>query len=107
MVTLTQTAADHIAAMLAKHGHGLGLRLKTKKSGCTGFAYEVDYANEIGADDIVFDSRGIKVVLDRKVLGMLDGTEIDFQRTNLLNEGFEFHNPNIKEMCGCGESFNV
>lgn len=107
MVTLTKTAADHVGAMLKKRGRGIGLRLGTKKSGCTGFAYVVDYADEIGDDDIAFDNNGIKVVLDHNELEKLDGTEIDFQRTNLLNQGFEFHNPNVRETCGCGESFDV
>lgn len=107
MVTLTESAAAHVADMLAKRGHGIGLRLGTRKSGCTGFAYEVDYADAIGDDDVVFDSQGVKVVLERSELEKLDGTEIDFQRNNLLNQGFEFHNPNIKDMCGCGESFSV
>ena len=107
MVTLTESAAAHVAAMLAKRGRGQGLRLGTKKSGCTGFAYVVDYADTVGDDDLVFESHGVKVVLQRDDLERLDGTEIDFQRTNLLNQGFEFHNPNIKDMCGCGESFSV
>ncbi|MCW9079556.1 MAG: iron-sulfur cluster assembly accessory protein, partial [Gammaproteobacteria bacterium] len=78
-----------------------------KKSGCTGFAYLVDYADEIGPDDHIYESYGVKVVADDKALPQLDGMVIDFVKTNLLNEGFEFRNPNIKEMCGCGESFSV
>jgi iron-sulfur cluster assembly protein len=106
-VTLTKSAATHVASMLQKRGHGLGLRLGTKKSGCTGFAYIVDYADDIGTNDAVFDSEGVKVVVDQSHLAQVEGTEIDFQRTNLLNQGFEFRNPNVKDMCGCGESFSV
>jgi iron-sulfur cluster assembly protein len=106
-INLTENAARHVANEIAKRGHGEGLRIGTKKSGCTGFAYVVDYADEIGADDHVYESHGVRVVVDGKSLAQLDGMEIDFVKTNLLNEGFEFRNPNIKDMCGCGESFSV
>jgi iron-sulfur cluster assembly protein len=106
-INLTENAARHVANEIAKRGRGEGLRVATKKSGCTGFAYVVDYADEIGADDHVYESHGVRVVVDDKSLAQLDGMEIDFVKTNLLNEGFEFRNPNIKDMCGCGESFSV
>ena len=106
-VTLTPTAAEHIEKMLAKRGRGLGLRISTKKSGCTGFAYLVDYADEIGADDSVFETHGVKVVVDKDSLPRIEGMEVDFTKDNLLNQGFEFRNPNVKDTCGCGESFSV
>jgi iron-sulfur cluster assembly protein len=106
-INLTENAARHVANEIAKRGRGEGLRVATKKSGCTGFAYVVDYADEIGSDDHVYESHGVRVVVDDKSLSQLDGMEIDFVKTNLLNEGFEFRNPNIKDMCGCGESFSV
>lgn len=106
-VSLTPAAAEHVAKMLAQRGKGQGLRLGTKKSGCTGFAYVVDYADEITEDDQVFENDGVKVIVDNRSLPMLDGTEIDFGKTNLLNSGFEFRNPNIKDQCGCGESFST
>ena len=106
-IELTQAAARHVAQEIAKRGSGAGLRVGTKKSGCTGFAYVVDYADEIAANDHVYESFGVKVVVDAEALPQLDGLVIDFVRTNLLNEGFEFRNPNIKDMCGCGESFSV
>jgi len=106
-VTLTDTAANHVANMLSKRGHGLGLRIGTKKSGCTGFAYVVDYADEVNDDDRVFESHGVKVVVDDASLERIDGMEVDFVKSSLLNEGFEFRNPNIKDQCGCGESFSV
>lgn len=106
-IQLTEAAARHVAGQLAKRGKGEGLRIGTKKSGCTGFAYVVDYADTVEAGDQVFESHGVKVVVDEKSLSNLDGLVVDFVRTNLLNEGFEFRNPNIKEMCGCGESFSV
>lgn len=106
-ISLTEAAARHVAHMLEKRGKGVGLRLGTRKSGCTGFAYVVDYADDIGAGDRVFDSDGVKVVVDALSLPHLDGTQIDFRKTNLLNSGFEFHNPNVKDQCGCGESFST
>lgn len=106
-VTLTEAAARHVARELEKRGKGEGLRIATKKSGCTGFAYVVDYADEIGGDDHVYESHGVRVVVDGESLTQLEGMEVDFVKTNLLNEGFEFRNPNIKDMCGCGESFSV
>ncbi len=106
-IELTPAAAQRVETMLEKRGHGLGLRLGTRKSGCTGYAYVVDYADEIRSDDKVFESHGIKVVVDPASLPALEGMEIDYVRTNALNEGFEFRNPNVKESCGCGESFSV
>ena len=106
-IELTESAARHVQKMLESKPGSIGLRLGTKKSGCTGFAYEVDYAEVVHEADEVFESHGVKVVVDRESLPMLDGMTIDFGKTNILNEGFDFINPNIKEMCGCGESFSV
>jgi iron-sulfur cluster assembly protein len=106
-ITLTEAAARHVAGMIEKRGQGVGLRVGTKKSGCSGFAYDVDYADEIGGQDAVFESHGIKVVVDSMSLERINGMEIDFVRSNLLNQGFEFRNPNVKGSCGCGESFSV
>jgi iron-sulfur cluster assembly protein len=106
-VTLTEAAAQHVAGMLSKRGHGLGLRVGTRKSGCTGFAYDIDYADELASTDQVFESFGVKVVVDADSLDRIDGMEIDFVRSSLLNQGFEFRNPKVKDTCGCGESFSV
>ncbi|HHH47207.1 MAG TPA: iron-sulfur cluster assembly accessory protein [Thiotrichales bacterium] len=106
-VELTESAARHVNQMLAKRGQGIGLRLGTKKAGCSGFAYVVDYADAIGENDEVFESHGVKVVVDRDSLPLVDGTVIDFVRNSILNQGFEFRNPNVKNTCGCGESFSV
>jgi len=106
-IALTESAAKHIETMLQKRGSGIGLRLGTRKSGCTGFAYVVDYADDVSDDDVVFESHGVKVVVDKQSLSNIDGTEVDYMKTNAINEGFEFRNPNIKDMCGCGESFSV
>ena len=106
-IQLTANAAQHVKKMLAQQPDAIGLRLGTKKSGCTGFAYVVDYAKDIGEQDQVFETEGVKVVVDNDSLPMLDGLRVDFVTTNLLNQGFEFHNPNVKNQCGCGESFSV
>lgn len=106
-VTLTDAAASHVNKMLQQRGHGVGLRIGTKKSGCTGFAYVVDYADDCGDSDHIFESHGVKVVVDEASLPRLEGMEVDFVKSSLLNEGFEFRNPNIKDECGCGESFSV
>ena len=105
-VTLSEAAARHINKFLAKRGKGIGIRLGVKTSGCSGMAYKLEYADAAEADDIVFESLGLKVLVDPKSLPYLDGTELDFAREG-LNEGFKFNNPNVKDACGCGESFNV
>ncbi|MBD3670494.1 MAG: iron-sulfur cluster assembly accessory protein [Gammaproteobacteria bacterium] len=106
-VQLTDKAANHVNAMLAKRGHGVGLRVGTRKSGCTGFAYEVDYADEIKDKDQVFESHGVKVIVDEDSLPIIDGMTVDYVKASILHEGFEFNNPRVKDMCGCGESFSV
>ena len=105
-IQLTDNAARHVQTMLQKQP-GLGLRLGARKSGCTGFAYVVEYADAIHEDDRVFESHGVKLVVDKESLSMLDGMTVDFVQQNVLNQGFEFINPNVKNMCGCGESFSV
>lgn len=105
-VSLTAAAAERVRSFLDKRGSGVGLRLGVKKTGCSGFAYVVNYADEVGPDDVVFEERGVKVIVDAGSLRYVDGTEIDFVRQG-LNEAFKFRNPNIKGECGCGESFSV
>lgn len=105
-ITLTERAANHISSFLAKRGKGLGLRLGVRTSGCSGMAYKLEYADAINPEDHTFECRGVKVVVDPKSLQFLEGTELDFAREG-LNEGFKFKNPNVKDECGCGESFNV
>jgi iron-sulfur cluster assembly protein len=105
-VTLTDAAAEHIQKFLDNRGKGVGLRLGVKTSGCSGMAYVLEFADEIEEQDEVFDTKGVKVIVDPKSLVYLDGTELDFVREG-LNEGFKFDNPNTKDQCGCGESFTV
>jgi len=105
-VSLTSSAAERVRSYLAKRGHGVGLRVGVKKTGCNGWAYLIDYADSIDTGDIVFDEEGIKVIVDEKSLRLIDGTEVDFVKEG-LNEAFKFRNPNVKGECGCGESFSV
>jgi iron-sulfur cluster assembly protein len=105
-ISLTPAAAERVRSFMANRGKGIGLRLGVKQTGCSGFAYVVSYADEVGARDTVFDDAGVKVVVDAESLRYVDGTEIDFVRQG-LNEAFKFRNPNVKGECGCGESFNV
>jgi iron-sulfur cluster assembly protein len=105
-ISLTPAAAERVRTFMASRGQGIGLRLGIKQTGCSGYAYVVSYADEVGAGDVVFDEAGVKVVVDAESLKYVDGTEIDFVRQG-LNEAFKFRNPNVKGECGCGESFSV
>ena len=105
-VTLSERAAQHVSNFIAKRGKGIGVRLGVKTSGCSGMAYKLEFADAAEPDDVVFETRGLKVLVDPKSLPYIDGTELDFAREG-LNEGFKFNNPNAKANCGCGESFAV
>ncbi len=105
-VSLTAAAAERVRSFLAARGRGVGLRLGIKKTGCSGYAYVVNYADAVGVGDTVFEQGGVKVIVDAESLRYVDGTEIDFVRQG-LNEAFKFRNPNVRGECGCGESFNV
>jgi iron-sulfur cluster assembly protein len=105
-VTITERAARHIAGFLQKRGKGVGLRLGVRTTGCSGMAYKIEYADAMQPEDQTFESHGVKILIDPKSLAYIDGTELDFVREG-LNEGFRFNNPNEKNRCGCGESFNV
>jgi iron-sulfur cluster assembly protein len=103
-ITVTEKAARHIARSLERRGKGIGLRLAVKTSGCSGYAYALEFVDEPHSADQVFESQGVRIVVDPKSLALLDGTELDFVREG-LNEGFKFNNPMAKATCGCGESF--
>ena len=105
-VTLTDRAASHVQRYIEKRGKGVGLRLGVRTTGCSGLAYKLEFADEIAPEDQVFEANGVRVLIDPKSLAYLDGTELDYVREG-LNEGFKFNNPNEKDRCGCGESFNV
>src|SRR3990172_7842401 len=105
-ITLTENAAKHVLNFIAKRGKGVGLRVGVRTSGCSGMAYKLEYADSVNAEDTTFESHGVKVVVDAQSLPYLEGTELDFAREG-LNAGFKFRNPNVKDQCGCGESFNT
>jgi iron-sulfur cluster assembly protein len=105
-ISLTEPAAERVRSHLEARGSGVGLRLGVKKTGCNGFAYVINYAEEVTEDDRVFQDRGITVVVDAQSLALIDGTEVDFVKEG-LNEAFKFRNPNVSGECGCGESFSV
>lgn len=105
-VSLSESAARHVANFIEKRGKGVGIRLGVKTSGCSGMAYKLEFVDATEDEDLIFESHGVKVVVDPKSLSYLEGTELDFVKEG-LNEGFRFNNPNVKDQCGCGESFNV
>jgi len=105
-ITMTERAAEHVRSYIEKRGKGIGLRLGVRTTGCSGMAYVIEFADEIAANDEVFEQHDLKVVVDPKSLVYLDGTELDFAKEG-LNEGFQFKNPNVKDECGCGESFTI
>ena len=105
-ITLTEKAAKHITRYIERRGKGVGLRLGVRTTGCSGLAYQLENVDEILPEDTMFESLGVKVYVDPKSLAYLDGTELDYVREG-LNEGFKFQNPNVKDECGCGESFRI
>jgi len=105
-ISLTDSAAERVRTYLDKRGSGVGLRLGVTQTGCSGYSYVINYADEIDDSDVVFEDKGITVVVQPDALPLIDGTEVDFVK-NGLNEAFSFRNPNISGECGCGESFNV
>ena len=105
-ISLTESAADRVRNYLETRGDGIGLRLGVTKTGCSGYSYVINYAEDIGDADVVFEDKGVKVVVDADALALIDGTEVDFVKSG-LNEAFCFRNPNVTGECGCGESFNV
>jgi len=105
-ITMTDAAAERVRDFLQKRGKGIGLRLGVRTSGCSGMAYVLEFVDDVQDTDLVFEDHGVKVLVDQKSLVYIDGTELDFAKDG-LNEGFRFNNPNVKDECGCGESFNI
>ena len=105
-VTVTEPAALHIQKQISSRGKGIGIRLGVKTSGCSGMAYVLEFVDSTNNEDEVFQQFGVQVIVDKKSLSYLDGTQLDFKKEG-LNEGFEFSNPNVAGECGCGESFSV
>jgi iron-sulfur cluster assembly protein len=105
-ISITESAARRVSAYLEKRGQGVGLRLGVRSTGCSGYSYVINYADSVDGEDVVFEDRGVKIVVDPAALKLIDGTEVDFVK-NGLNEAFSFKNPNVTGECGCGESFNI
>jgi iron-sulfur cluster assembly protein len=105
-ISLTESAATRVKTFLAARRHGIGLRLSVRKTGCSGFAYVINYADAPEPGDALFEDRGVRVFVDGASLALIDGTIVDFVKQG-LNEAFRFRNPNVKGECGCGESFSV
>ena len=105
-ISLTESAAARVSKYLELRENGVGLRLCVTKTGCSGYSYVINYADAVDSSDIVFEDRGVKIVVDPEALELIDGTEVDFVK-NGLNEAFSFKNPNVTGECGCGESFNI
>jgi iron-sulfur cluster assembly protein len=105
-ITLTENAAQHVQNFLTKRGKGVGLRLGVRTSGCSGMAYKLEFADAADGTDLQFVSNGVTLLVDQQSLPYIDGMELDYTREG-LNEGFKFNNPNVKDACGCGESFTV
>ena len=105
-ISITKSAAKRVQLFMSEHENDVGLRIGVKKTGCSGYAYVVDYADSINADDVIFEKHGVKVVVDPKSLEIIDGTEVDFVKEG-MNEVFRFRNPKVKGECGCGESFSI
>jgi iron-sulfur cluster assembly protein len=105
-ISLTESAANRVKSFLAARGQAMGLRLGVRKTGCSGFAYVINYAEAPEPGDAIFEDRGVRVFVDATSLVLIDGTIVDFVKQG-LNEAFRFRNPNVKGECGCGESFSV
>ena len=103
---MTETAAGRVQDFLKNRGKGEGIRLGVKTSGCSGMAYVIEFVDEIEDTDQVFEEHGVKLFVDQKSMVYLEGTVVDYAKEG-LNEGFVFKNPNVKDTCGCGESFTV
>lgn len=105
-ISVTPKAAGRIRQALERRGGGVGLRVAVKTSGCSGYAYALEFADAAGADELAFESEGVTLLVEARSLPMLAGTRLDWVREG-LNEGFRFDNPNASATCGCGESFAV
>ncbi len=105
-ITLTESAAKQIEKQILSRGSGIGLKLGVKVSGCSGFSYVLDYADELDENETVFEQHGVKLLVKQSDMDKLNGIELDYAREG-LNEAFKFNNPNVTGECGCGESFSV
>ena len=106
MITLTDKAYNRAFNSITSRENTVGLRIGVRTAGCSGLAYVLEFVDEIGEHDQVFEIKDVKIIIDEKSLVYLKGLEMDWVKQG-LNEGFEFTNPNANGECGCGESFTV
>ena len=106
MIQVTDAAAQKIKQNLQRRGSGVGIRIGVRTTGCSGLAYVLEYVDFVNAEDTVFTSQDVQVIVDAKSLPVLGDLDVDYVRQG-LNEGFEFKNPVEKDRCGCGESFRI
>jgi iron-sulfur cluster assembly accessory protein len=107
MFTVTEMAAKEIQALISKYNNpSLGLRVKVLAGGCSGYSYDLAFDDQVQENDMIFESYGVKVMIDDRSIKVLEGTQLDFVDT-MLGRGFTFTNPNAKSTCGCGTSFNA
>ena len=105
-ITMTAAAEKHVVHHLQYREKGIGIRLGVRTTGCSGLSYVLEFVDEMADEDQVFQCGDVKLIIDPKSLMYLDGTQLDYVKEG-LNEGFEFKNPNVKDECGCGESFHI
>ncbi|MGH8583130.1 MAG: HesB/IscA family protein [Gammaproteobacteria bacterium] len=105
-ITLTERAAEHVKRVLNAQESEVGLRVRVKTTGCSGYAYVIEPARSVADQDSVFQSNGVRLVVDAQSLPFIQGSELDYVREG-LNSAFKFRNPNVQDTCGCGESFSV
>ena len=107
MFTVTEMAAKEIQTLINQYNNpGLGLRVKVLAGGCSGYSYDLAFDDQVQENDMIFESYGVKVLIDDRSFKVLDGTQLDYVDT-MLGRGFTFSNPNAKSTCGCGTSFNA
>ena len=106
MITITDKGAERVTHFLESRDSGVGIRIKITTTGCSGYAYGIEFADETNPEDTVFESNGVKIIVDAKSLLMIDGTEMDYVKEG-INAGFSFKNPLEDTKCGCGESFTL
>ncbi|MGB0473285.1 MAG: iron-sulfur cluster assembly protein IscA [Porticoccaceae bacterium] len=105
-ITMTAAAESHVIRHLEHRSKGIGIRLGVRTTGCSGLSYVLEFVDEKAEEDVVFECGNVQLIIDPKSLVYLDGTQLDYVKEG-LNEGFEFKNPNVKDECGCGESFHI
>jgi iron-sulfur cluster assembly protein len=108
MISISEIAANRIKEIRQNEGltDAFNVRVAVEGGGCSGLMYQLDFASEPKDTDMIFEDKGVKVMVDKKSILYLAGTELDFS-DGLNGKGFQFKNPNASRTCGCGESFSI